>query len=399
MKAATVLHSSLTRGKRPLTWGAVLLFGVVWNGMRWVLGFPPTFLSEYLAPFFWVFCFLIFAPMPWQWSGRDERGPGPLRGLLQALPWNALWAILLLVLLSFDQPGGVASLCSPPKDLTRHNVQELRPEGEGHGQPRFGQGRRRYIDTDPGAGPGLGARPMRRSGRAFSRTRHFILVGTYFSFALLLGWLLSEKERAEALEGRARKVAQAAQARSLQNQMSPHVLFNSISGLTELVRENPVEAEEALVNLAGFLRGLLDHGAKDKVTLREERQLIENYLALEKFRLGKRLSVAWQWDGGLESHEIPPLLLQPLVENAIKHGLAPARSGGQLSISLRSFGDLLELEVANTGREPDPKAPEGVGISNLKARLDLLALPSSAFALWREGEWTRARLQLPYEDA
>lgn len=389
MRSPSVFQSSLLRSKRPLTWGAVLLFGVMWNLLRWVVGIPPVFLSEFVAPFLWVLCFLIFAPMPWQWSGRDERGPGPLRGLVQALPWNALWAVILLVLLSFDQPGGIASICSPSRDPGRQKLRELGPEASG--EARSGQGRRRHGEEG-------GPRPMRRA-RLSMRSRHLLLVGTYFSFALLLGWLLSEKERAEALEGRARKVAQAAQARSLQNQMSPHVLFNSISGLTELVRENPAEAEEALVNLADFLRGLLDHGAKDRVTLREERQLIENYLVLEQFRLGKRMSVLWSWDESLESHEIPPLLLQPLVENAIKHGLAPSRTGGQLSITLRSLGGLLELEVANTGCAPDLNAPDGVGISNLKARLDLLALPSSAFALWRVGEWTRARLQLPYEEA
>jgi sensor histidine kinase YesM len=176
--------------------------------------------------------------------------------------------------------------------------------------------------------------------------------------------------------------------------MNPHVLFNAISGLTELVREDAAAAERALVNLSELLRGLLEHGDKISAPLAQERILVEQYLAIEQVRLGQRLQVEWHWDGTLEHHPAPPLLVQPLVENAIKHGIAPQRGGGKLAIHLRGSCGFLELEVANTGVPPDENAPEGLGVRNLRERLKLLGEPSEAFRLVREGEWTRALVRL-----
>jgi LytS/YehU family sensor histidine kinase len=214
------------------------------------------------------------------------------------------------------------------------------------------------------------------------------------SFGVLLGWILAGKERAESGEDAAMKAATAARVQALQSQMNPHVLFNAISGLTELVREDPAAAEKALVNLSGLLRSLLEHGSRLLAPLSLERALVEQYVSLEQMRLGKRLRVEWQWDPSLEHREIPPLMVQPLVENAIKHGIAPQRGGGDLRICLRDGGGALELEVANTGAPLQEDAPGGLGMRNLRERLALLGESEGAFKLWREGEWTRALVRL-----
>lgn len=362
MRALEVGQAAWHRMQRPATWGAVLVFGLAWNLARWGLGEPPRGLLDGVSPFLWAGLFLTLTPVPWQWSGDEAPTARAWRGLLQALPWNALWVALLFL-----------ALDAAPRGL-----------------PRPGMGR----------GPGMRMGPphgLLRPDRPWGHLppRILLLALTNLSVAVLLGWILAEKERAETQARESRRTAAQAQARALQSQMNPHVLFNAIGGLAELVREDPEAAERALVSLADLLRGLLEHGALPIAPLARERELVERYLDLERIRLGPRLDVAWQWEAALEGLSVPPLLLQPLVENAIKHGIAPNRAGGAIRISLRAEGEELELEVANTGLPLEAEALEGVGLRNLRERLRLLGLPAGAFRLLREGPWTRARLRLP----
>lgn len=363
MRALAASQAIWHRIKRPATWGAVLLFGLVWGLARWAMGFPSKSPEDYLTPFLWALLFLTVTPVPWQWTGNDAPLVHPWRGLLQALPWNAAWVLALLLLFG-GNPRGMPGL------------------GPGPGMNR---------------GPGRGMRMVSPEDRPWLplHPRLILLAITNLSICILLGWILADKERAEAREQEARQAAAQAQARALQAQMNPHVLFNALSGLTELVREDPEAAERALVNLADLLRGLLDHGAKASIPLSLERGLVEQYLALEQVRLGRRLQVDWRWDRALEAVAVPPLLLQPLVENAIKHGIAPSRAGGEVRIQLQVSGGSLELEVANTGLTLKDPAPEGVGVRNLRERLALLGLPPEAFTLIRDQDWTRARIRLP----
>jgi sensor histidine kinase YesM len=220
------------------------------------------------------------------------------------------------------------------------------------------------------------------------------LLLTNLSFAVLLGWILANKERSEEREAEAVQAATLAKARALQSQMSPHVLFNAISGLTELVWKDQKATEEALVNLAQLLRNLLDSSTRPVDPLASERTLVEHYLAVERIRLGARLRVEWDWDEQLESHLVPPLMLQPLVENAIKHGIATSRDGGDLRIFLRAEGSGLCFGVANTGSPFEEGRPEGIGLRNLRERLSLLGQPPECLTLRRKDSWTVAELRL-----
>jgi two-component sensor histidine kinase len=364
MRALAASQATWQRIKRPATWGAVLLFGLVWTMARWAMGFPSRTPEDVAGPFLWALLFLAITPLPWQWTGDDASLARPWRGILQAIPWNAAWVLALLLLLSGGGP---------------------RP-GMGRGPGMMGRGMR--MMAPPQDRPWLPLHP-----------RLLLLAVTNLSVCVLLGWILADKERAEAVAREARRTAAQAQARALQAQMNPHVLFNALSGLTELVREDAEAAEQALVSLADLLRDLLEHGARTAAPLARERALVERYLALEQIRLGRRLQVDWRWDRDLEGVEAPPLLLQPLVENALKHGIAPSRTGGEVCIGLRAGGTDLELEVANTGLPLQEDAPEGVGVRNLRERLALLGLPASAFSLSRDGDWTRARILLPWPEA
>jgi len=172
------------------------------------------------------------------------------------------------------------------------------------------------------------------------------------------------------------------------------VLFNAISGLTELVWKDQKATEEALVNLAQLLRGLLDSSTRPVDPLSTERSIVEHYLAVERIRLGARLRIEWDWDELLESHLVPPLMLQPLVENAIKHGIAPCREGGELRISLRAEGSGFCLGVANTGVPFEAGRPEGIGLGNLRERLSLLGERPECLRLQGKEGWTVAELHL-----
>ncbi len=387
MQARGIAGSLRHRLGRPLTWGAILVFGLIWNAARW--GLAPDGLDldgEALAPFAWGFTLLVLAPLPWQWTGDPRPLASPARGLVQALPFGLLCTWILVALLG---AGGLPAPMMGHGRMGGHGPHG----GMGRGGPRGG-GACGSEGGLPGAGlPGAGLPGAGPQGR-----RTLIAAGAYLSFLVLLGAILARMERAETAEAAARDAADRTRLRALQGQMHPHVFFNAVSGVAELVREDPAGAERALLDMAGLLRQVLDLGERTAHPLAAERQLAERYLALEALRLGRRLQVTWDWDGSLDAQEVPPLVLQPLVENAIKHGIAPERGGGELRIRAGRAGDGLVLEVANTGAPPEAGRPEGVALRNLRERLALLGLdPAAAFALVREGAWTRATLRLPLE--
>jgi hypothetical protein len=372
MRASAVLQATWQRTRRPRTWGAALLFGLVWNGTRALMGLPEPSFLEILTPSLWVALFLLLAPLPWQWTGDDRPMAGSLRGAVQALPW--MTALTLGVLLLLGSAGG------------------LQPFGHGPG---------------PGAGPSAGMSRMEhggpRRGMGLHRDeprlmpvhpRFWGLGVAHLCFGLLLGWVLADRVRAELQVAAARRAVDEAQARALQGQMNPHVLFNAISGLTELVREDPAAAEAALVNLSELLRTLLDHGSRLRAPLGDERRLVERHVALERLRLGRRLRESWDWPEALDALEVPPLMIQPLVENALKHGVSMAVGGGALEVKVASRDGRLWVRVANTGPAPMAEEGPGLGLRNLRERLRLLGAPADALRLQREGDWTVAELWL-----
>jgi LytS/YehU family sensor histidine kinase len=221
-----------------------------------------------------------------------------------------------------------------------------------------------------------------------------VLGVAHLCFGLLLGWILADRERAELQEAAAYRAAKEAQARVLQGQMNPHVLFNAISGLTELVREDPGAAEAALVNLSDMLRALLAHGSRLRAPLGDERRLVGLHMSLERLRLGRRLRESWDWPETEDALEIPPLMIQPLVENALNHGVSLAVGGGELQVKVSRQGEFLCVRVANTGPAPAAVEGPGLGLPNLRERLGLLGEPPEALRLYREGAWTVAELRL-----
>ena len=196
-------------------------------------------------------------------------------------------------------------------------------------------------------------------------------------------WLQARRARAASL---AAAQAESALARAelavISGKLNPHFLFNTLNSLIALTRKDAQAAEAALMRFAGMLRYVLDtkRSAAERVALGEEIEFVRDYLALESLRLGKRLQVDWQLDPATFADEIPPLSLQPLVENAIQHGIAPRADGGRVGIrSARNTMNLgLELSVEDDGAGCDPSrldepAPErsGIGLTALRRRFAL----------------------------
>jgi two-component system sensor histidine kinase AlgZ len=129
------------------------------------------------------------------------------------------------------------------------------------------------------------------------------------------------------------------------------------------------------------------------VSLGEERRLVEAYLSMEQMRLGERLRAAWDWPDWADSLAMPPFFLQPLVENAIKHGIGPSEAGGEVLISCSRAQDRVSLRVANTGTPLVEIPSPGIGLGNLQARLALWVEAEGSLRLIREGAWTVALLQ------
>jgi signal transduction histidine kinase len=160
-----------------------------------------------------------------------------------------------------------------------------------------------------------------------------------------------------------------AQLTALRAQLHPHFLFNTLNSISALVAEDPQVARKTIAELGELLRTTLREGARRTWSLREELALVERYVAIERMRFGERLSLRVACEPATLGAEVPTLLLQPLVENAILHGIQPALQGGTVEIAARRVGDRLELEVSDDGVGLAGDTTERVGLSNCRERL------------------------------
>ena len=165
--------------------------------------------------------------------------------------------------------------------------------------------------------------------------------------------------------------ATTARLAELQSRIRPHFLFNTLNSAIALVRAEPAKAEALLEDLSDLFRhALMEQG--EAVSLREELALAARYLAIEQVRFGERLQLEWALDPAAGTARLPPLLLQPLVENAIRHGVEPSAEGAQLRISTHKRGSTVVIKVSNTV-PAGPGAPgHGVALANVRDRLSLL---------------------------
>jgi two-component system, LytTR family, sensor kinase len=160
---------------------------------------------------------------------------------------------------------------------------------------------------------------------------------------------------------------------TLKAQINPHFLFNTLNSISAMASTDAEETRTMIAQLADLLRYATESSKKDFVPLKNELQFVQDYIALESKRMEDRLTTKFQVDPSLYTYLVPPMILQPLVENAIKHGIAPAEEGGSVSVHIQKEPGGIAFQISNTGMtlsSPDPLATaDGVGLKNTDARL------------------------------
>lgn len=226
----------------------------------------------------------------------------------------------------------------------------------------------------------------------------FVWCSLYFSIKL---WQQSTRERERLL--RAEAEVRDARLSALRYQLNPHFLFNSLNAVSTLVLErDPPAATRMLAQIGEFLRTILDHEAAPETPLSQEIACVEQYLAIEQTRLGPRLRVDMAISPETLDALVPSMLLQPLIENAVRHGVAPLVEGGTIRIESKLHGALLQVRVQNSGpvnsQIPLPnESATGIGITNTAERLRTLYAADHKFVLqWPETGGCQVTVELPF---
>lgn len=226
---------------------------------------------------------------------------------------------------------------------------------------------------------------------------------------LLLAYLLSatvhyallaaeERRRAEAEALQADVLAREAELTALRGQVHPHFLFNALNSISALVVRDPNEARRLCGLLADFLRTTLTLGAADRVPLEEEARLAERLLSIEQVRFGSRLQFSLEVEEATRGLRVPPLVLLPLVENAVTHGVASLLDGGAVEVAARRRGSHLEFSVANPFDPGTRRKGAGTGLANLRKRLAALYRDAATVKAEAHGERFEVVVLLPAEE-
>ena len=181
-------------------------------------------------------------------------------------------------------------------------------------------------------------------------------------------------------------IAKQAQLDNLSAQLNPHFLFNSLNSIKSLVIENPTIARRAVDLLSDLLRSSLYGKDQEYISIANELSLVNDYVELEKVRFEERLDISIKVEKELESALIPPLSIQLLVENAIKHGIDKRIEGGQIELSVKKENEFIHIEVKNPGRLEIQKSSKGLGLKNLTDRLALQYNGAASFKLTESGK-------------
>lgn len=195
-----------------------------------------------------------------------------------------------------------------------------------------------------------------------------IWVGLYFGLAAQRHRYDEQLKRAELAQ-----LLHAAELRLLKAQLNPHFLFNALNGVRALIADEPARAQDAVTQLSRTLRYTLASSDDELVSLARELDMVNDYLALEGLRLGERLTVVRDIAPGAARARVPAMLIQTLIENAIKHGIAEIKQGGTLRIEAKILGAELLIRINNPRPINTPAAaPQGTGLKNSSERLRLL---------------------------
>ena len=207
----------------------------------------------------------------------------------------------------------------------------------------------------------------------------------------------AEKERISRFASE--KAVIESNLRLLQAQIEPHFLFNTLSNILSLIDTEPSKGKSMLMDLTSYLRTSLSRTLPEATTLGQEIEAVKAYLNIQKIRLGDRLHFTVNVPETLTQHPFPPMLLQPLVENAVKHGLEPDEKGGEISIKVQEEAESIRIEVVDTGLGFTSFNIPGVGIANVRERVKMIYGEKGRFIMQEnKPDGLRAVIEVPKHD-
>ncbi|MEX1003185.1 MAG: histidine kinase [Crocinitomicaceae bacterium] len=229
---------------------------------------------------------------------------------------------------------------------------------------------------------------------ATSRSLILFLLWSGFYFAVIF----IEKARKQEIMSLKWDVSKnEIELKNLRAQLNPHFLFNSLNSIRALVGINPEQAKLAITHLSVLLRQSISLGKHKLVKLSEEMELVGNYLELEKIRFEERLKIKYEIDEEALNCEIPPLMVQTIVENSIKHGIAMEIEGGEIVLGAYVKDNELIIKVSNPGSLSDSLGENGVGISNTRKRLSILFGEKGTFDIYEKDGTVHATIKIDYK--
>lgn len=216
------------------------------------------------------------------------------------------------------------------------------------------------------------------------------LVGIYYTLMLIAIWMLIyivyhyvEKNRNDQLDRlKLETTVKELELKTIKSHINPHFIFNSLNSIRALVDENPKRARRAITELSNILRSSMQAEKSETVTLERELDIVKDYLALEQMRFEERLKIEFDIDEDTLQQQVPPMMLQTLVENAIKHGISKQVLGGVVRIVAVFKDNVMQLQVQNTGQLlGSPNNGEGFGIKSTQDRLNLMYQGKAVFEI------------------
>lgn len=204
--------------------------------------------------------------------------------------------------------------------------------------------------------------------------------------------LAEERERASAAE----RAAAEASLRALQAQIEPHFLFNTLANVTGLIHTQPDKAKQMLEQFIAYLRATLAATREHETTIAADFETMKTFLSILQIRMGNRLKVRFDLPDDLRDISVPPMLLQPLVENAIKHGLEPKMDGGEVALIAKRVGNKIAITVADTGLGFQNSTSNGIGLKNVRERVKQLYGDAGSVSI-EENQPSGTRITITFE--
>lgn len=229
--------------------------------------------------------------------------------------------------------------------------------------------------------------------RVITGVFYYLLFIMYY-YVMLFYEDLQEKVKAEA---QLQTLVNEAELSALRSQINPHFLFNSLNSISSLTITNPDKAQDMVIKLSDFLRYTLSHDKDEKASLREEFNNLQRYLDIEKIRFGHRLNFVSNIPDECKGYMIPNMLLQPLIENSIKHGVYDSTEEVLVELSCRHDKEFAYIEIANE-YDPDAvkkKKGQGIGLKNIRKRLQIIYQRQDLFEIKADKMVFKAILKIP----